>query len=367
MKLHIFNPDHDIALASGLDRFTAPRAALRLRRDLGWLPMLWAGPGDVVLADDVAAACRGLQQLGITGEARLIDRRGLAAYAGDGKISAVCPWGWDAALRRGLADNGVPLGLLPSPSQLHGIRAMSHRAGAAGHLLPRLRTLPGTVGEAFEVHHADEVAHHLAKYGKIVVKEPWSSSGRGVRYVSGRPGDGRGGSGMTPQAVNWMANVVARQGSIMVEPCYDKLMDFGMEFASDGHGTVRYLGLSLFHTVNGAYAGNILESEDRKMEMLSRVAGTPLIERLPPAVCDEMGDLLKGTYAGCFGVDMMVVRRDGHPMVHPCVEVNLRRTMGHVALALSRRGENLGRVMQIGFSNGFKMELKPLSAFPRQE
>lgn len=363
MKLHIFNPDHDIALAVDRERFTAPRAALRLRRDLGFLPMLWAEPGDVVLADDVAAAHRALRQLGTASEARLIDRHELAECAVAGKLSAVCPWGWDAALRRDLMDSGVPERLLPSPSQLHAIRAMSHRAWAAGHLLPRLRALPGTVGEAFEVHSADEVTGLLAKYEKIVVKEPWSSSGRGVRYVFGRTADGSEDLGPEPPLKNWIANVVARQGSIMVEPYCDKLMDFGMEFTSDGQGTARYLGLSLFHTMNGAYVGNILEREDRKMEILSQLIDTSLVERLQSAICDEMGALLKGHYAGCFGVDMMVVRGDGQTMVHPCVEVNLRCTMGHVALALSRREETLGHVMQIGFSDGFKMELKPLSAF----
>lgn len=363
MKLHIFNPDHDIALAADRERFTAPRAALRLRRDLGYLPMLWAERGDVVLADDVATARRALQQLGIRTAARLIDRHELAEYAADDKLSEVCAWGWDAALRCDLADNGVPVRLLPSPAQLRVIRTISHRAWAAVHLLPRLRILSGTVGEACEMHNADEVSRYLAKYGKIVVKEPWSSSGRGVRYVFGKAKNDGGTEKIDQRLTNWIANVVARQGSVMVEPLCDKLMDFGMEFTSDGRGTVRYLGLSLFHTVNGAYVGNILETEERKQEMLSRWVETSLIERLQRAVCGEMGPLLKSRYAGCFGVDMMVVRGDGQTMVHPCVEVNLRRTMGHVALALSRREENLGRVMQIGFSNGFQMELKPLSAF----
>ena len=39
-------------------------------------------------------------------------------------------------------------------------------------------------------------------------------------------------------------------------------------------------------------------------------------------------------YEGLFGVDMMIVHSDEAQkyVLHPCVEVNLRRTMGHVAL-----------------------------------
>ena len=48
--------------------------------------------------------------------------------------------------------------------------------------------------------------------------------------------------------------------------------------------------------------------------------------------------LLDGGYRGPFGVDMMLCRTEGSDAlsVHPCVEVNLRRTMVHVAASLAR-------------------------------
>ena len=48
MKIHIFNPEHDIALASNLSNFTAPHAGRQLRHDLGFLPAIWADEGDVI-------------------------------------------------------------------------------------------------------------------------------------------------------------------------------------------------------------------------------------------------------------------------------------------------------------------------------
>ena len=47
--LHIFNPEHDIALAANLSNFTSPHAGRQLRADIGFLPAIWAGEGDVVL------------------------------------------------------------------------------------------------------------------------------------------------------------------------------------------------------------------------------------------------------------------------------------------------------------------------------
>ena len=62
MKLHIFNPEHDIALAANLSNFTAPHAGRRLRHDLGYLPAIWAEEG-YVLVEDIDDAQRGYSRL----------------------------------------------------------------------------------------------------------------------------------------------------------------------------------------------------------------------------------------------------------------------------------------------------------------
>ena len=56
MKLHIFNPDHDLALAANQKIFTAPHAGRLLRGDLSFIPALWADDGDLVLVDDIGNA-----------------------------------------------------------------------------------------------------------------------------------------------------------------------------------------------------------------------------------------------------------------------------------------------------------------------
>ena len=56
MRLRVFNPEHDIALASFSPGFTSPHAGRQLRADLGFLPALWATEEDLVLVDDVEGA-----------------------------------------------------------------------------------------------------------------------------------------------------------------------------------------------------------------------------------------------------------------------------------------------------------------------
>ena len=63
MKLHIFNPEHDIALASNLSNFTAPHAGRQLRSDLGFLPALWAKEGDRILVAHEESATKAFRRV----------------------------------------------------------------------------------------------------------------------------------------------------------------------------------------------------------------------------------------------------------------------------------------------------------------
>lgn len=63
MKLHVFNPEHDIVMAYGDGMFTSPHAARGLRRDLGFIPAFTAEDGDFVLVDDIESALESLRHV----------------------------------------------------------------------------------------------------------------------------------------------------------------------------------------------------------------------------------------------------------------------------------------------------------------
>ena len=143
----------------------------------------------------------------------------------------------------------------------------------------------------------------------------------------------------------------------MAEPYYEKVKDFGMEFDVTDEG-VRYLGLSLFHTSNGAYTGNVLASEVTKRNMLSHYIPVSLLDEVKEKISHVAS--LKN-YRGPFGVDMMIVRDNTQLKLHPCVEINLRRTMGHVALALSSLDDDISKVMRIDYEdNNYKLRIRKL-------
>lgn len=376
MTLHIFNPEHDIALASGLENFTAPHAGRQLRHDLGFLPALWAAADDCVLVEDVELAHASLKRVAVAAKKYLGVRRpkveGLRSKVEGLRLDAVEPWGWDAALRGRLRRMGVAEELLPGDEQLQLIRELSHRRTSA-RLLQRLADdgLATAVSKMpTECRSAEEVEAALAESpkdptsalplrgeGSAVMKAPWSSSGRGVRFVT--PSTQLHAS--SSPLLGWLRGVLERQGSVMVEPYYNKVKDFGMEFEAGADGVVSYCGLSLFHTANGAYTGNIVATEQRKREMMSRYLSMELLDRVGECICQHLTDMLQGRYQGPLGVDMMVVSADNGFLLHPCVEINLRRTMGHAALALSPDDDDRMGVMRITYANGsYKMGIEPL-------
>ena len=345
MKLLVFNPEHDLALAANLSNFTAPHAGRQLRADLGFIPAIWAAADDYVHVENVEDAERRFLRLTRRPFGRFIAKEQICKH----QFSAVDVWGWDLAIRAFLLRWGIDAAIMPTATQIDDIRQLSHRRYAM-QLLDCLQ-MPGIIGSSCETNQIENIIDRLHSGEHLVVKAPWSSSGRGVRFMN---------NDLNIYDNGWLRNVIVKQGSVMVEPYYNKVRDFGMEFVSDGCGSVNYIGLSLFQTSNGAYTGNILASEEEKENLISRYISIDLLRTIQQKICTTIGVWLKDRYAGAFGIDMMVVRRedgDGF-LLHPCVEINLRRTMGHVAISLTELCSGLPKLMKIEYdSNIYKMKI----------
>ena len=317
-----------------------------MRASLGFIPAFWAEDGDMVLVDEVEAALEAVRHMKVYAHDVMFvtkDMLGTMDPSLIAAIDAVEPWGWDKTLGFQLAKANARLAaLVPSAQQLEAIRTMSSRRYAAENLLSAM----------------EEVAALLMANGQSVIKAPWSSSGRGIRYI---------GSSLDDHQQGWLRNIMKQQGGVTVEPLYNKVYDFGMEFyASAGsetsEPTVRYCGLSLFDTSNGAYSGSILATEEDKREMLSQYVDLQLLDKVKQFVVSCLAPKLAGVYSGPFGIDMMAVVNGSNPsdgfLLHPCVELNLRRTMGHVALALSPNELEPRKLMRIFFNSGkYKMRI----------
>lgn len=323
MILHVFNADNDMALANGEPGYTPPASIQRMMRNTALLPTHWAKPGDGVLTEEgvwmveqPAPRTENWSESIDAGKGHLVELSSVLSL-----ITEVRPWGWSPAVCHRLRVLGIADNLLPSQAQLTEIRRLSSRERAV-ELLPRLtRTDSRLQGESVFCRTIEEVDAALVRWPRTILKAPWSGSGRGIRY-------GQGGREDTLRA--WCSRIIQSQGGVVIEPFYDKRHDFAMEFWSDGKGEVSYCGLSVFSThPNGAYAGNRLWSEEQKKEWLSSQVDVQLINLLQHTCQEQLSTLIQCAYRGPLGVDMMIL---ANGCIHPCVEINLRMTMGYVAI-----------------------------------
>lgn len=314
-RLLFFNPENDGALALDHHSFTPSRAAATLHRAGALLPMWWAEQGDKVLVDDPAL---------IPIAADMARRYGLYGRAVTHCKTAhlPSPWGWSHYTRRIMAQAGVPDIFLPTLSTLIEWRDLSHRRtaitlnrliGTSEHLIPVEAT---SVGQALAA---------VDRFGRAVAKLPWSSSGRGVLFCHDIP---------RPTLTDYLGGIIHRQSSVIIEPYYERVQDFAALFYSTG-GKIGYCGLSLFATNSrGNYTSNIVAPQNILRARLG-LDIIPVVKKLEAALSIV---LAHSSYWGYLGVDMLLYRdADGAIQIAPCIEMNLRNTMGVLSLHLAKK------------------------------
>ncbi len=285
MKLHIFNPENDMALASGSPGYTPPANIREYRWKHRFLPLHWAEPGDVVW----------------DGEQNLAH-----LFSEEATTPEICPWGWSPALVHELALAGVPERHLPTKEWLARLRQLSGRNSTVS--VQRRWGL-----DVSECHTLVEVQQCIEQWGDVIMKSLWSSSGKGLMQTD------------NPNWQGWLNRTLRLQGGVVVERLMPRRQDFAMEFVIKD-GVAEYLGLNVFRTdAHGHFLENIQGCEQENVALLTSLLAEP--DRL-----SEMREwyvrhlpLLAPWYSGPVGVDMMVLN-DG--TLHPCVEINWRMTMG---------------------------------------
>lgn len=351
MKYFIFNYSHDLALACGMVHYNVSSVVDMMERDLRPLAAFMSEAGDTVwVAEDRAAACRRYYASHFAGKVRCsfdtvragIDQLCRISSAVEGSKTIV-PWGWDYTLKRYVQgqtyDRPALEPLLPSHVDLANIRELSSRQTAV-RILARLRdVLDGRLcGESWFCTKEEEIKRLMDKFdGRLMLKAPWSSSGRGVRF---------GAKGYTPYLVGWIRNVLAAQGGVEVEPMYDKLSDWAAEFMACSDGHVEYRGLSHFHTTGRcSYVANEVASQARLQENFASEYSWDKFCEVVQVLTELIDREIAGRYVGPLGVDMMLCRdqETGGIVLHPCVEINLRHTMGQLAIRLEPLANSVAR------------------------
>lgn len=339
--LYFFNPTCELAVANESPYYMAPAKLRQFEKELGALPGLLASPHDYVLTHQPPTPhdTDRLQEAGF----QLPQYLDLETALSDADFQnlpkgALIPWGWSpvahqllAPLKPGCSEafNSLPISQwqpihreLYSRTNALAVLSEILNKGLNESLLP-LKALP-----VICTNH-DQIIAQQQRWGKVVVKSPWSSSGRGLQVL--RPGE----YNQTNRQV--ITGFLKQQGCVMVEPWHNKIMDLSFQFYSHGDGTIEARGITSFMTDHtGHYLGNyvterppflpqeVKEFLDQQLKTIKQSLWDALIKN--PIATD---------YAGWFGVDAMVYTDEsGWLKFHPCVEINCRLTMGAITLKL---------------------------------
>lgn len=310
----LFNPSNDMALAANVRQYFPSRHIQQMEADLASLSRFWDSG----------------------------------------------PWGWSLATRQRYLRMGIDPADLPSDEWLDQHRRLSSRefgveyyqqlsAAMAtewgGQIVPCCarveRSLEG-LGQLGALGPLESLKplKSLKPLGALILKAPWSSSGRGNIVVRGVV------ENFDQLLQQRIQRIIRQQGCIVVEPFYEgKVVDFAMEFDVSDTGA-RFLGYSVFDADEmGHYGGNYVESQ----ELLRQRIGLP--DALLQALVDYHSSALSRLpYCGPVGIDMMLLRNG---RVHPCVEINFRMTMGLLALMLYDKGITADQLLAGDPQHGF--------------
>jgi uncharacterized ferritin-like protein (DUF455 family) len=325
--VHWFNPSAESHAMS--PRYQPDKTALALEEDLEMLIAAWCRKDDVALLRNPPSR-EHLAELKRAGFdlpeiATINELRGR-------KLGGLRPWAWSpdaSAYLKPLADDvspGMPWQWQAAPREWF--------SKEIGILLEELLGLSekGTVCRS--VGEAELAIGGLLASGQALAKAAFSYAGRGHKRINRES---------PPEATrNWLANIISAHGCVTVEPWLDRVADFSALYELDAAGRAELIGLTLMENdAAGRFLGTRVSPKWASMldpavaAFLHREAEVMgwYQDRIPAV----LGELLPG-YIGPLGVDAMVHRRsDGSLALKHVVELNVRMTMGRVALELLQK------------------------------
>ena len=322
MTVHLFNPQNDLALADGSPNFTSPKAAVDLANAGACLPMWYGHPGDCFIGAVNAkwfkdiSECFGLE---VRPTMRVCDN------------AVPQPWGWSPQVLKFLREFGFDDILMPDDKAVHRLRELSSRVAGADvitrlmHRVPEMTDVDPANYAPVIAYEPETAVQTIERFGVAMMKLPWSNSGRGQQVTDRTTPD---------ELMRRICGMIHRQGCVEIAPYYEKILDFAMLWDRG-----EFVGYSLFETdSHGGWTRNILLHDSHIEERILQALDRPVsLDRIKDALQDLLFrdmDAETERLSPLVGVDFLIGRRPGTANMIIPVEINRRRTMGHVAHCL---------------------------------
>ena len=251
-NVYLFNPTCELAVANSSANFMASANLRRFEDELSTLPGILAQPNDLVIVDrqppqqfkDQLESAGFLPPLYRPMENFLSD----PSFMPD-EIGFLFPWGWSPSAHKLLHPfkSACSFDFLNSPvADWHEIHRELYSRRSSLDILTGIITNSNlcnilTLNDLPEIcTNHDDIIRLQQKWGQVVVKAPWSASGRGLQVL--RPNE----YNQTNRQV--ISGILKQQGYVVAGPWHNKVFDLSFQFFSFGNGRIEYKGLTSFST-----------------------------------------------------------------------------------------------------------------------
>ncbi|MBQ0028987.1 MAG: hypothetical protein KBT32_00960 [Bacteroidales bacterium] len=332
-EIWVMNFEHDLALAANDPYYIAPKVARAMNCDLRMLAFWLGETGKTWVMEEGNKrphlnehTQEAMQELGIdyTDKFISVSKKGKRMEL---EVSdELRPWGWDPSVAFKPISYGVKHPVIPD---LEHIRTWSHR----NKTISLLKTLAESGlfdSKQTPIETNDQqLIKTLCENGQYLLKSPLSGSGRGLWWAL---------NGYDFNVERWSKSIIERVGSVMIEPIWRKKSDYAMEFECR-NGQVEYVGLSHFEADSaGVYRCNRLEDDEQiEQQIASEIGDDKTVGQLKEAIGLWIIQNIAPNYNGVVGIDMLTGEIGGETRLNPCVEINLRMTMGMAAHEFYRK------------------------------
>lgn len=330
--LHYFNPDHERAVLADNEHYTLATHSEKMKEDLSFLPAWYASSGDFVfVSPDFDIGFR--EKLPCKPQGEAVREQDLEKRKNELSGSGFIPWGTSPDVLKRFENLNDKYGLHLSIGKWDRrfIEACGRKTASAC-LSDLSEQIPEIQKDILPIiaESEKEIENYLqGQKSTIIIKSPYSSSGRGLQWISPE--------GYDRSRRQIVHGYLKKQGYVCMEKALDKICDFSMLFFSSGKNRVHFKGYSVFTTdTKGNYSGNRISTQASLFESLISQGVNPGILL---TIKDKMEKILAGkykNYKGALGVDMMLYKDTcGKIRIHPCLEINMRFSMGWPAMKIA--------------------------------
>lgn len=331
--IHYFNPGNETAILNASKYYHPPVNQIKMQKELAFLPAWYAQPNDFVLINQKLPS----EFIRKTEDLNMVDRSITVSDFIDRKETLnrekICLWG--------PAPNSIHLFEkikseynldidIPKWKTEYALLSSRHTAfSVLKKLMSRISSVEKDILPSFFSEVTDIEQYVSDKNTKLVLKSPYSSSGRGIVWLP--PGQ------LNRSERQIIGGMLKKQRSASVEKKLDKLLDFSAHFEITPDKAIRFAGYSLFETgTKGNYEKSILLPQNEIEKTLFQYIGKGLLSEVTEQLKINLSEEYAPYYEGNLGVDMMIYLSGNRFHLHPCVEINMRKSMGYLSLQLQK-------------------------------